>query len=202
MIILHDIQNKASKYENADNFYMKTHYYNEDEMSVIEAYRKGDNYKEVNHHISFSMNATLTRYSNGKNENMYVESGGSKIAELNREPLGIANISGKIYNSFWEFIKLAFTTQITEEKCNGIDCYRLQTTDIVFNGSYVKSHSIDYIEKETGLLIRYINDENVLLNNDNSSGQIQDYRYDFGKVDDKDFIEPDIKEYKIQDSQK
>lgn len=200
MIILHDIQTKMSKYENVDNFYMKTHYYNEDDMTVIEAYKKENNYKEVNHHISFTMNGTLTRYSNGKKENIYVESGKSKLAELNREPLGICNIGGQMYSNIWDFIKLAFTTQITSEKCNGIVCYKLQTSDIIYNGEYTKSHTTDYIEKSTGLIIRTINDENIILNNDKSSGQVQDYRYEFGNVKDSDFVEPNINEYKIQNT--
>lgn len=200
MIILHDIQTKMSKYENADNFFIKTHYYNEDDMSIFEAYKKGNKFKEVSHHISLTINATLTRYSNGTTENLYVESGDSKIAELDREPLGITNIGGKMYENFGDFIKLAFTTQITSEKCNGIECYKLQTSDIIYNGAYTNAHTIDYVEKSTGLIIRTINDENVILNNDNSSGQVQDYRYEFGTVTDEEFKEPDITEYKVQEN--
>ena len=198
MIVLHNLQTKMSNYENADNFHFKTIYYNEDSMDQFEIYKLGNKYKAVIHYISLEFNNKITRFGNGETENWYIESGDAKLAEIKREPLGSIAIGGQMYDNFWDFIKIAFTTQITSEKCNGIDCYKLQTTSIINEVLSIKSHETAYYEKSTGLLIRSISDQNAILNNDNGSGQIQDYRYDFGNVREEEFIEPDINEYKIQ----
>ena len=62
-------------------------------------------------------------------------------------------------------------------------------------GNVTKYKTIQYIDKQTGLVIRYIDGND---NEQNEFGEIRDYKYEFNVVEDKEFIEPNIEEYEVE----
>ena len=53
-----------------------------------------------------------------------------------------------------------------------------------------------YIDKETGLPVRAFG--GTFENEHGTFTIVNDYQYEFDKVDEKNFVEPDISEYQIQ----
>jgi len=204
MLILYNIQSKMSKYENSDNFYFKSYYYSDNTISIHHAYRKGNKIKEMVETISPNNTSYMTLY--GKTDsnisNMYIETYDVKLVELNvtnrinvNSPTAYAKI-----NNLWEMFLIALTSNISTEKCNGKECYKIDSSALINQSEFTRYKETKYFEKETGLPIRFIDTENINLSKDEEVGQIYDYKYEFGTVTDEEFNEPDITEYKVQNN--
>lgn len=204
MFILYSLQNKVSKYENLDNFYTRVYYYNDDIISIHHAYRKGNKIKEKVETINPDGTSYMTLY--GKTDsnisNMYIETNNVKLADLGvvdriyvNVPIGYSKI-----DNFWYMFLIALSSNITTEKCNGIECYKIDSSASVNQGEFTRYKQTKYIDKETGLPVRLIDTENIDLSTDKEVGQIHDYKYEFGTVTDEEFKEPDITEYKVQEN--
>ena len=101
---------------------------------------------------------------------------------------------------------MSLTTRVTTENCNGKECYKLELSKMVIDNKNEGKKSIDkykrteYIDKNIGLVVRYIDTENINLipvNKEEPLGHVTDYKYEFGNVKDEEFIEPDKSEYTI-----
>ena len=202
MVILYSLQNKVSKYENSDNFYTKTYYYNDDTISIHHTYRKGNMIKEKVQTISPDGTSYMTLYGriDSNISNMYIETHDVKLAELGvvdriyvNNPIGYSKI-----NSFWDMFLIAISSNISSEKCNGKECYKIELSTLMNEGEFIKYKETKYLDKETGLPIRLIDTENIDFSKEEETGQIHDYKYEFGTVRDEEFKEPDITEYKVQ----
>ena len=217
MIIIQSMQNKIIKYEAIDNFYIKSYYYQGDKINFYEDYNKGNNYKSKASSLWFTDDDTrldvFEVYGNGKRENWYWLDNYNnkdktiKEAKLNQESSSekvknIIGISNFETSNFWELLIMAITSDISSESCNGKECYRISY--IVFS-DFSKNpilweqenyKQIYYLEKETGLPVRSINDRNLKINNGDKE-EILDFEYDFGNVTDEDLEEPNINEYEI-----
>lgn len=194
-IIINNIENKIKKYEKMDNYYIRTRTYDGDSLSISEYYNKGNVTKSET--ISLNENSgknKMIRTYNGKESNTYMESDESKVAILNTNSSiikeGIDNCIET--NNIIETIKLALTSKITTEYCNGKLCYRIQISYEPYQNS---EDLILYIEKETGLLIRMHNGTRIY--EDEKISGIYDYTYKFNTVTDEDVKEPNIEEYDI-----
>ena len=203
IFILYSLQNKVSKYENLDNFYTRVYYYNGDNISIHSAYRKGNNIKEIVQNISSDGTGYMTLY--GKTDsnisNMYIETKNTKLAELGvadriyvDTPIGYSKI-----DNFWYMFLIALSSNITTEKCNGIECYKIDSSLFVNQNEITRYKQTKYIDKETGLPVRLIDTENIDLSTDEEVGQIHDYKYEFGRVTDEEFTEPNISDYTVVD---
>ena len=204
MFILYNLQNKVSQSESRDNFHTIVYYYNGDTISIHHAYRNGNKIKEKVESISSNGTSYMTLY--GKKDsnisNMYIETNNIKLAELgvvNRiyvdDPIGYSKI-----DNLWHMFLIALSSNITTEKCNGIECYKVDSSTSINQGEFTRYKSTKYIEKETGLPVRLIDTENIDISTDGEVGQIHDYKYEFGTVRDEEFKEPDITEYKVQNN--
>ena len=217
MIIIQSMQNKIMQYERVDNFYIKSYYYQGDIIYFSEIYNKGNKYKAKNSNLWFADNNTRLEifevYGNEENENWYRidnyndKDKAKKTATLNKDGssktlkriLGMSNFET---NNFWELLLMAISSDISSESCNGKECYRISytfftvcpTTPILWQQEHYMQ--IYYLEKETGLPIRSINNRDVEINHGNKE-QTLDFEYDFGNVTDDDIKEPNINEYEI-----
>lgn len=217
MIIIQSMQNKIIKYEAIDNFYIKSYYYQGDKINFYEDYNKGNNYKSKASSLWFTDDDTrldvFEVYGNGKRENWYWLDNYNnkdktiKEAKLNQESSSekvknIIGISNFETSNFWELLIMAITSDISSENCNGKECYRISYivfSDFSKNPILWKQENykqIYYLEKETGLPVRSINDRNLKINKGDKE-EILNFEYDFGNVTDEDLKEPNINEYEI-----
>lgn len=198
IIIVVSLNNKVSKYTSSTNYYMRSISHSDEDLIIIENYKKDDRYIRKLKVLSEISRSGITDYCNGETVNSYAnmklyedeqEQLSRKTAQLNKanglpEPL-IPNYIE--INHPIKFFILPLVSTITSEKCNGKDCYKIE----IFNTS-----DIYYIDKETGLTIR-ISTSNTINNIQND--MISDIQYEFNTVTDEDFIEPDISEYEIEE---
>lgn len=217
MIIIQSMQNKFMQYEEIDNFYIKSYYYQGDIIYFSEIYNKENKYKSKISNLWFADDSTRVDifevYGNGKNENWYRidnyndKDEAKKTATLNQESsnkalkniLGMSNFET---NNFWELLVMAISSDVSSESYDGKECYRISytvftgcpTTPMLWQQEYYRQ--IYYLEKETGLPIRSINNRNVKINH-GSKEETLDFEYDFGNVTNEDIKEPNINEYEI-----
>ena len=204
MIILIDVQNKISKYIDSNNYYVKTYYYANDEINIRENFVLGEKSKEIEYFIASGERMEVntfykTRYCDGNQDNYYIETQGHKLASLNKTPpIERFHIRYDVKtDNIWQLILIALTSDISTENCNGKECYKINLSMIYDDGKLTKYKSTEYINKEDGLVIRYIDEQNINLAKGEGTGQILDYKYEFENVTQEEFIEPDIAEYEI-----
>lgn len=202
MFILIDIQNKVNKYENIDNCHLRLYWYYGNQISINEIYKKES--KNKTHTEMISKNGYYEEYifDNGNEQKIFNISkldGKSELLINNKKD----SVTNKIEirndlktDNILDFMIMSLTTRITSEKCNGKECYKIEFPKFFknFDGA------TEYIEKQTGLLIRHIDTVNIEKQQEIQAAWLQEYKYEFNTVTDEDFIEPDISEYEIVES--
>ena len=217
MIIINSMQNKITKYEEIDNYYVKKSSYQGDIIYFSEIYNKENKYKSKISNLWIADNNTrmdiLETYGDEHSEKWYRTDNYNdkdnikKTVTLYQEGttrkfkriIGMSNFET---NNIWDLLIMAICSNISSENCNGKECYRISytfftgcpATPIIWQQENYRQ--IYYLEKETGLPIRSINNRDIKINN-GSKEVILDYEYDFGNVIDEDIKEPDINEYQI-----
>jgi len=181
-IIITKLINASKDYEYKTNFTVDVYSMTKDTVTLTKIYNKDKNYLTT--HKTYSNNITeirnLTVYNKDNEKIGIIESGENKIALLN----GNIVIGATGINTISEFddikfkIPLAVTSKITEQECNGKECYLIELS---------KDYKI-WVEKETGIIIREM--DLMYITNRN---------YTFDVVKDEDIIKPDISDCKIQE---
>ena len=180
-IIITDLQNKISKYSNSQNYCTKSISTQENGTTVtINYYKKGK--KQV---VFMERNIdgkifNISTYDNGTRIDTFIETENSKVAQLDSNSL----ISMNIYNylEFGNSLNTIFNSmfyQIVSTNYNGKECY-------IIKNPFSKD-TVDYIEKDTGLLLKSIR-----------YGETLEKEYEFDNVKDEIFVEPNISEYSLQ----
>ena len=123
----------------------------------------------------------------------YIDVEDSKIAMLGASkdevPSQIIIMGFDYENNLWNLFKLAVMSKIKTAKYEGKDCYFVQ--------SLIADNA--YIQKETGLTLKANNGYSV-KEDGTEEAIVAEYYYEFDNVDDSIFVEPDISQYKIQES--
>ena len=191
MIIIKDLNEKASKYVDMNNYYIKIINDSGATSTITEYYSKEDNAILLLNTTIKSTGETrkLTNYYKGEKVNTYIESGEDKVALLdsNGLPSKINIITLDYGDNLWNLFQQAVATSIKNGENNAKHCYIL---------SLGKNSEI-YIEKDTGLRIK-AKEGLTVDQNGNQSPMIVEYYYEFGNVSDNIFIEPNITEYKVE----
>jgi len=206
MLILINLNNKVSKYENSTNYYIKTVNFGgtSENITVLENYKKEDKYIRRLKTLSETSKFKITDYYNGSSVNSYGE---VEIME-NKEHIERKSVTLNDYDNVYEpqfpnyinishplnFIAKPLFSTITSESCTGVDCYRIS-----FYAFGDRDGTIYYIEKETGFLLRSIGESIYADAEGKLHDMVTDYQYKFDVVTEEDFIEPDISEYEIQE---
>lgn len=182
LMIFRELKAKSSQYENISNYYERV---SNTSGINIEYFCKEDKAKLIIISEKYEPRK-ITVCSNGEKTNTYIEeSNGNKITTTDPNKAEKPNILGfQFEGDFWYWLKMAIISNIKKTELNGKECYYI-------NGSYLKE---TYVEKETGLILKMQNGTK------NNEPIIYEYYYEFGKVEDNDFIEPDISEYEIQEN--
>lgn len=194
-IIITSLSRKATSTINTlDNYYVKMNFYQGDDSSTLEVYKKDETSLSIL--TSLSTNFKHIEFSNGQTTNMYIESDKDNVANLDIEGtlIGFIDIRTIYDNNFKSIFLNSLVTHIESTKCNGYECYYIKN----FNSpSILGSEGFTgiYIDKQTGLPIRILGGTITSING--STDQIIDYSYEFNSVTDEDIKEPDLSQYKI-----
>lgn len=188
MIIIKDLSQKVSEYENSKNYYVKivnssgttTEYYCKDDNAVLFLRTISNTGEKRN----------LTNYFKGEKTNTYIESGEEKIAMPNSNglPSKITIIGLGDTNNLWQLFTVSVATSIKKGESDGKNCYILS----------LGKENEEYREIETGLRIK-AKEGTRTDENGNVTDIIMEYHYEFNNVNDNIFTEPDISQYKIQE---
>lgn len=193
--ILEELRQTLKETQKISNYHLTTSFkiFNYG-MQVIDIYRKGEKGVSIAQAITtYGQKYKTTSYFKGNRRAMYKEGNNGekyeKTVEIDENyQLGLPQIG----NWFLEepeteggTSKLWMSTRVKIAKTTyqGKECY------VIENDRFSKDpnkHIIYYIEKDTGLIVRQIQ-------NDNNT----DYSYEFGNVDDEIFKEPNIEEYEM-----
>lgn len=163
-IIFLDLKEKATKYANSTNYYMRISNISFESSLTTQIYRKNDQYKLI--WGTRSQPFQTEYYKNGVC-NIYHETGETPTAKLNVsqgfEPSSPANyFSG---TNFLNLLQGAVSSSITSEICNGKECYRIAFNEFHWTVEATDEHPsyedtldsyIIYFNKKTGLPIRVI----------------------------------------------
>ena len=186
-IIITDLQSKISNYQNSKNYHIKSVANSEDGTTNT----KMDYYRKDNKQAIFIERNTngetikLSMYDNGERVDTFIETQDSKNAKLNSDDLMTVNIYNYLEtDNKWQTFLGCITARIKSTNLNGKECYIvkgfLSSTSLTSEGAEI------YIDKETGLFLKTTEVE-IITERD----------YEFDKVEDSIFTEPDISQYTL-----
>lgn len=189
-MIITNLQNKISQYQDSTNYHIKS-IVTENTGTVV----KMDYYKKDNKQAVFmerNLDGEVTKvsmYNNGDRTDIFTETKDSKIAQLNSGTLMSVNIYNHLETeNNWQTFLGCITTKIKSVDYNGKECYIIKgfmsLTSLTFEGAET------YIDKETGLFVKTM-----------EAGITSEREYEFDKVENSIFIEPDIGQYKIKEKE-
>lgn len=186
-VIITDLQNKVVKYSNSTNYHIKEKTVDNGITTSEMNYYKKNNNQVVFMQRNFD-NLKMSIYDNGVKINTFVEISDSKTAHLDCsefEPIYIYN--NLETDSKSQVFLESITAQIKSVNYNGKECYCIK--GFMPSDSLTGIEAELFIDKETGLLIKMIEEE---------TGLITEREYEFDKVEDSIFEEPDINLYSVQ----
>ena len=192
MVIIEDLNKKSAKYVNDDNHYEKIINTSDLSETIAEYYCKGEKAVVILTRTNKTTGEVvkLSNYYTGDVANTYIDTGTDKVTYQNSNglPSQIMVIGFDYGNSIWNLFLLAVTSSFKNIEYQGKDCY-------LFNSGMADDC---IIEKETGLRLKC---KNGTEGEEKSEINVE-YFYEFSEVDDSVFIEPDISEYRIEETNK
>ena len=203
MIILSDMYNKANTYINSENYHSMSYIYYKDKIFITENWGLGDKRKAVITEMTLEGTTITSIYGNkiGTDEwgneryktNIYTVTENNKTVKLDID-MGISSVPhsmlDRVREDFYKLFLSSIHSSIKSVTLNEEKYYYIQSSDYFINGMY--------ISKDTGLTMSILSQEVQ-----NSEGVLErlpaeEYVYEFNTVTEKDFIEPDINEYEIE----
>lgn len=201
LMIYNELQNKLSSYENSNNYYIKIMDYSEGQLDISQKFKK-DKKSMISHQTirasSDFSNLNYRVYVNDQESpRWYITNDGENYILIENQPenvldIDIPNYLSEEQENKIDYLKMVATSLVTTEIYNQKECYKITKIDFsnkVLNKDYNKEYI--YIEKSTGLVIRY---------EANWSNSITNYKYSFGTIMDKTLKEPDLSEYELQEN--
>ena len=178
--ILSKYSNKSNEYAKITNFYKKT---NSEEGVTTEFWRK-DNLGFLKR--TSKDDIKMIYYGEDYNWIVVDSKDGKTAVKMNKEGIGIEAqtlTTETLYmEKFWDKIKVAFTSKISTEKLNDIECYKID----------INSEWQLFISKDNLLVMREINGST-------DTGIIE---YKLNEVRDEDVLMPNLAGYTINDTTK
>lgn len=178
--ILSKYSDKSNEYLKITNFYRKT---NPEEGVTTEFWRK-DNLGFLKR--TSKDDVKMIYYGEDYNWIIVDNKDGKTAVKMNKEGIGIEaqTLPTETLNmeKFWDIIKVAFTSKISTEKLNNIECYKI----------FVNDEWQLFINKDNLLVMREINGST-------DTGIIE---YKINVVRDEDVLMPNLAGYTINDTTK
>ena len=201
-LLLTTLSEKANKNINRDNYYARLSQYEGTTILITETYKKGQKQKNIQTYYDSQNNehnSKLIEYLDNKTK-LYTELNNEKIAILDGNsamllPMKVSESYSHYSTTIWKLIKNTVFSSINKAKCNGRDCYYFSSLETDMMGISEVGSGI-YIDEETGLPIRTTSA--TTKTEQGISDPIIEFYYEFDRVTDDDFKEPDISQYTIQ----
>lgn len=188
-VIVTDLQNKIAEYSDSTNYHIKSvatenngtiikmDYYKKDDKQVVFMERKANN--EI---------TKISMYNNGERTDTFTETKDSKVAQLNSGTIMAIDIYNHLENdNKWQTFLGCITAKIKSVDYNGKQCYVVK--DFISSTSLSFKGAETYIDKETGLFVK-----------STEASVINEREYEFNKVEDSIFAEPDISQYTLKEN--
>ena len=183
--ILSKYSNKSNEYSKITNYYKKADYKNtkSEEDATTEFWRK-DNLGFLKR--TSKDDVKMIYYGEDYNWIIVDSKDGKTAVKMNKEGIGIEAqtlSSSTLYmENLWDKIVMAFSSKITSEKLDNIECYKIDVN---------KEWQI-YVDKDSLLVMREINGST-------DTGIIE---YKINEVRDEDVLMPNLAGYTINDTTK
>ena len=178
VIILSKYSNEYNKYIKITNYYKRetpeegvtTEFWKKDDLGFLKRTSKED--------------VKMIYYGEDYNWIIVDNKDGKTAVKMKKEGAGIEKqslISGTLYmHNFWDKVKIAFSSSISSEKLNDIECYKIK----------INKDWQMFINKENFLVMREINGST-------DTGTIE---YKINEVRDEDVLMPNLAGYTINDT--
>ena len=195
MIIISDLQNKATDYTSSTNFHRIVYSYEQDTYVKTEIFSLAEKKKILMTRIVNGEKTVTEMYFNGNTANIYTETESEKTARLNQKMQVMVDVYSPLQTeNWWHLFIGAIPTSIISKECNGKECYFITN----FMSPYILCEDGTYVDKETGLAVRIIATTETMTDGAKYIRPAVDYVHEFNTVTESDFAEPDINEYKIE----
>ena len=186
--IISNLQNNFAQYKDSKNYNIsiistkdtgvitKTNYYRKDNKQAIFLE------KNTNGEIE-----KISLYDNGERVDKFIETKDEKFVQIDTNDLIPINVNNQLEtDNNWQKFLGCVKAKIKSENYNGKDCYVI--TEFISSSSSTYKSSKIYVDKETGILLKNIEE-----------GIVSERKYEFNKVENSIFNEPDISQYTIKE---
>lgn len=187
-IIVTKLQKNIKEYTSKTNFSIKVTNLTSEKSKMTVNYYKKDNKEAVILERNVDENSVkMSFYNNGERKDLFIETNDKKTVQVNtkNQLLGL-NITDSLQtDNLWQTILYSSIARIKTENVNGKECYKVSD---FYSPYWMYGEKITefYIEKDTGLLIKTVIDDEVAVR-----------EYSFDDVEDSAFVEPDIGLYTV-----
>jgi len=187
-IIVTKLQKNIKEYTSKTNFSIKVTNLTSETSKMTVNYYKKDNKEAVILERNVDENSVkMSFYNNGERKDLFIETNDKKTVQVNtkNQLLGL-NITDSLQtDNLWQTILYSSIARIKSENVNGKECYKVSN---FYSPYWMFGEKITefYIEKDTGLLIKTVIDDEVAVR-----------EYSFDDVEDSAFVEPDIGLYTV-----
>ena len=187
-IIVTKLQKNIKEYTSTTNFSIKVTNLTSETSKMTVNYYKKDNKEAVILERNVDENSVkMSFYNNGERRDLFIETNDKKTVQVNtkNQLLGL-NITDSLQtDNLWQTILYSSIARIKTENVNGKECYKVSN---FYSPYWMYGENITefYIEKDTGLLIKTVIDDEIAVR-----------EYSFDDVEDSAFVEPDIGLYTV-----
>lgn len=187
-IIVTKLQKNIKEYTSKTNFSIKVTNLTSEKSKMTVNYYKKDNKEAVILERNVDENSVkMSFYNNGERRDLFIETNDKKTVQVNtkNQLLGL-NITDSLQtDNVWQTILYSSIARIKTENVNGKECYKVSN---FYSPYWMYGDNITefYIEKDTGLLIKTVIDDEIAVR-----------EYSFDDVEDSAFVEPDIGLYTV-----
>lgn len=187
-IIVTKLQKNIKEYTSKTNFSIKvTNLTSEMSKMTVNYYKKDNKEAVILERIVDGNLVKMSFYNNGERKDLFIETNDKKTVQVNtkNQLLGL-NITDSLQtDNLWQTILYSSIARIKTENVNGKECYKVSN---FYSPYWMYGDNITefYIEKDTGLLIKTVIDDEVAVR-----------EYSFDDVEDSAFVEPNIGLYTV-----
>lgn len=187
-IIVTKLQKNIKEYTSKTNFSIKvTNLTSETSKMTVNYYKKDSKEAVILERNVDENSVKMSFYNNGERRDLFIETNDKKTVQVNtkNQLLGL-NITDSLQtDNVWQTILYSSIARIKTENVNGKECYKVSN---FYSPYWMYGDNITefYIEKDTGLLIKTVIDDEIAVR-----------EYSFDDVEDSAFVEPDIGLYTV-----
>jgi len=188
-IIVQKLNKNFAKYESSSNYNIKIHSVQEETTVDVDHYKKDNRQVTILKRYYKDEENKMSAYNNRDKIDIFWETNNYKTAQLDANAMiEIGLYNGLEADNSWQTLLSCICAKIRSTTYNEKECYYIDNFFSPKTMSGTDTNKL-YIEKETGLCIKLIVDN-----------QTSQKEYNFENVDDTVFEEPDITQYTLQEN--